>query len=204
MIEKNFNTAGLAWDKMNGLIPVIIQDAQSSAILMLGYMNQEALAQTIETKFVTFFSRSKNRLWIKGETSNNKLKLISITSDCDNDALLILADPAGPTCHTGELSCFKKTNQTDWEFMISLQKIISDRDKLRPENSYTTTLLNSGLSRIAQKVGEEGVEVVLAAIEKNDADFSGEVADLLFHLLVLLKARNLSLSDVIKVLKMRN
>lgn len=204
MIEKNFDTTDLAWDKMNNLIPVIVQDAQSSAILMLGYMNKEALAQTIETKFVTFFSRSKNRLWVKGETSNNKLKLVSIASDCDNDALLILADPAGPTCHTGDIACFKEIDKTNWGFIASLEKTISDRNKLRPQDSYTTSLFDAGLSRIAQKVGEEGIEVVLAAIEKNDADFCGEVADLLFHLLVLLKARNLGLSDVIKVLKMRN
>src|SRR3990167_4902870 len=177
MTEKKFNTADLAWDKMNGLIPAIIQDAKSSDILMLGYMNKEALAQTIETELVTFFSRSKNRLWIKGETSNNKLKLISITSDCDNDALLILADPAGPTCHTGEIACFKEIDKTNWGFIASLEKTISDRNQLRPQDSYTTSLFDAGLSRIAQKVGEEGIEVVLAAIEKSDTHFSGEVAE---------------------------
>ncbi|EKD91732.1 MAG: putative histidine biosynthesis bifunctional protein hisie (Bifunctional phosphoribosyl-amp cyclohydrolase/phosphoribosyl-atp pyrophosphatase protein), partial [uncultured bacterium] len=184
------NTVELAWGKMNGLLPAIIQDAKTKTILMVGYMNQNALQKTMETKWVTFYSRSKNKLWVKGETSGNKLEFIDIFSDCDHDALLIFANPTGPICHQGTQSCFGKTSLNDWEFILNLEKIILDRQKIRSEKSYTSSLFDAGISRIAQKVGEEGIEVVLAAIEKNDAEFCGEIADLLFHVLVLLRARN--------------
>lgn len=191
----------LDWKKMNDLIPAIIQDASTGSVLMLGYMNEEALKISMETKIVTFFSRSQNRLWTKGESSGNKLELIQIFPDCDNDCLLIHAKPTGPICHTGDNNCFK--DESDWNFMNVLENTIQKRVESQAENSYTVKLLNSGLSRVAQKVGEEGVEVVMAAIEKNDEEFCGEAADLLFHLLVLLKARNLKFSNVIKVLKDR-
>ncbi|HLB42223.1 MAG TPA: bifunctional phosphoribosyl-AMP cyclohydrolase/phosphoribosyl-ATP diphosphatase HisIE [Gammaproteobacteria bacterium] len=195
----------LAWDKMNGLLPAIVQDAETGSVLMLGYMNQEALQKTIETKWVTFFSRSKKCLWTKGDTSGNKLELVNVFPDCDNDTLLIFANPAGPTCHKDTMSCFSFTDrsQTDWGFIQTLEKVIDEREQSRPDNSYIASLFNSGTSRIVQKVGEEAIEVVLAAMEKNDAVFCGEVADLLFHILVLLKAKKLNLSKVIKVLKER-
>ncbi len=196
------NIHELAWEKMDGLLPAMVQDAENGRVLMQGYMNQEALEKTLSTRLVTFFSRSKNRLWTKGEISGNTLELINIFPDCDYDALLIHANPTGPTCHTGEKSCF--TDNSEWNFIANLENVIKNRAESGSETSYTVKLLNSGLSRIAQKVGEEGVEVVLAAIEKNDKDFCGEAADLFFHLLVLLKARNLSFSDVIQVLKERN
>jgi phosphoribosyl-ATP pyrophosphohydrolase/phosphoribosyl-AMP cyclohydrolase len=171
---------------------------------MLGYMNQEALQKTIDTQWVTFYSRTKERLWTKGETSGNKLKVVGIFSDCDQDTLLITADPTGPVCHNGTTTCFPDLQATDWDFIQKLEHVIAERKLSLPENSYTTTLFNAGISRIAQKIGEEGVEVALAAIEKNNAEICGEIADLLFHVLVLLKAKNLSLSDVIDVLKQRN
>lgn len=195
----------LAWEKMNGLLPAIVQDAETGSVLMLGYMNKEALQKTIETKWVTFFSRSKKSLWTKGETSGNKLELINVFPDCDNDTLLILAKPTGPTCHKDTASCFSfiDGNQTDWGFIQNLEKVIGEREQSRPDNSYTASLFNAGTSRIVQKVGEEAIEVVLAAMEKHDDAFCGEVADLLFHVLVLLRAKHLTISDVIKVLKER-
>ncbi|HEV2614245.1 MAG TPA: bifunctional phosphoribosyl-AMP cyclohydrolase/phosphoribosyl-ATP diphosphatase HisIE [Gammaproteobacteria bacterium] len=182
------------------LIPAVIQDVNTHAVLMLGYMNQEAYEKTLETKRVTFFSRSKNRLWTKGETSGNKLELISIFQDCDNDTLLIKAKPLGPTCHKGTQTCFN----TDGDFISALEKIIQSRDENRSQKSYTSELFNSGLSRIIQKVGEEGIEVVMAALEKDDREFCGEVADLVFHLLVLLRARKLQFADIVDVLKERH
>lgn len=192
----------LAWEKMNGLLPVLVQDAETGEVLMQAYMNQEALENTLENKVLTFFSRSKNRLWTKGETSGNRLELVDIFPDCDKDALLIHAHPTGPICHTGEKSCFGE--KSNFNFIESLENIIQHRAEFESENSYTRKLLNSGISRIAQKVGEEGVEVALGAIEKNDKDLCGEAADLFFHLLVLLKARNLKFKDVVEVLKERS
>ena len=193
----------LAWNKTNGLLPAIVQDAATGAILMLGYMSREALTKTLATKWVTFYSRSKKSLWTKGETSGNKLKLISICNDCDNDTLLIQAEAMGPTCHEGTSSCFKDVEQSDWQFIQELERTIKERSLTNPENSYTAKLLNAGISRIAQKVGEEGVEVALAAIGKDDEKLCDEVADLVFHLLVLLRARNLAFSNVIQSLKAR-
>jgi len=200
----NLITTKLAFEKSHGLIPVIVQNSETGSVLMLGYMNQEALHKTIETKWVTFFSRSKKTLWTKGETSGNKLELVNIFPDCDNDTLLIFAKPTGPICHKGTNTCFADNNETDWSFIQNLEKVIQDRDQTRPKNSYTASLLNLGISSIAQKVGEEAIEVVLAAVEKNDEHFIEEVADLLFHILVLLRAKNMSISKVIDVLKERN
>ncbi len=193
----------LSWEKMRGLLPAIVQDAETGAVLMLGYMNQEALQKTIDSTWVTFYSRSKKCLWTKGETSGNKLKLVNIFSDCDQDSLLILATPTGPICHKNTMTCFADANQTDWNFIKTLEKTIDERNNSRNANSYTASLFNAGISRIAQKVGEESVEVVLAAIEKDDQAFCSEAADLLFHLLVLLKARKLNITQIIQVLQER-
>lgn len=186
------------------LIPAIIQDQDSGKVLMLGYMNQEALAKTRETGLVTFFSRSKQRLWQKGETSGNTLQVLKILEDCDQDALLILVKPNGPTCHTGALSCFGNENLTDAEFISALSGVIKARAQTKPENSYVAKLLDSGVKRIAQKIGEEGVEVALAAVVESDQALCGELADLLFHILVLLEAKGLSFNQMIAVLRSRH
>jgi phosphoribosyl-ATP pyrophosphohydrolase/phosphoribosyl-AMP cyclohydrolase len=199
----NFEMDSLAWNKMNGLLPVIVQDIHSSVVLMLGYMNEEALQKTIDTKYVTFFSRSKNRLWRKGETSGNVLELVNITTDCDNDSLLIFVNQTGPVCHLGYDNCFYSEIYTPWIIISMLERIILERSVNKPENSYVTQLLNDGINRIAQKVGEEAIEVIIAALEENDANFCNEVADLFFHLFVLLKAKNLNMTAVIKVLESR-
>lgn len=198
------NIENLAWDKMQGLLPAIVQDAKTQAVLMLGYMNQAALQKTLTTKWVTFYSRSRNALWVKGETSGNKLELVTIVSDCDNDTLLITANPIGATCHTGTTTCFGEPKLCDGDFIQTLEKTIQERYELRPEGSYTTQLFSAGISRIAQKIGEEGVEVALAAIEKSNTELCGEIADLLFHVLVLLRAKNLNFADVLGVLKARS
>ena len=185
------------------LIPAIIQDAKTRKVLMLGYMNEEAYYKTLETNLITFFSRSKNRLWIKGETSGNHLNLIDYKIDCDNDTILMYAEPVGPTCHTGADTCWDETN-TGAAFLEELQYIIRDR-KLNPsEQSYTTKLFNSGIAKIAQKVGEEAVEVVIEAMKPDKELLKQESADLLFHLLVLLEASDVSLDEVIDVLKKRH
>jgi phosphoribosyl-ATP pyrophosphohydrolase/phosphoribosyl-AMP cyclohydrolase len=193
----------LAWDKMQGLIPAIVQDADTGKVLMLAYMSQEALQKTCETQWVTFFSRSKNNLWVKGEISGNRLALVEIIADCDADTLLVLARPQGPACHTGDVTCFGNAPKTDAEFMRDLSALIAQRDEQRPEGSYTTELFQAGLKRIAQKVGEEAVEVALAAVKGSDEETCEEAADLLFHLLVLLRARKLCLADVVKALRAR-
>lgn len=198
------NIEKLAWKKMNGLIPTIIQHANTGVVLMLGYMTLETLKQTIETKQVTFYSRSKNRPWVKGETSGNVLVLSEITSDCDGDALLILADPKGSTCHTGSQSCFGDACQTMFGFIEQLTTLIADRNTKRPPNSYTTSLFDAGIKRIAQKVSEEGVEVALAAIKESyPNELCQESADLFFHWLVLLEAKNFNIFDVLKTLRKR-
>jgi len=185
------------------LIPAIIQDAKTRKVLMLGYMNEEAYQKTLETNLITFFSRSKNRLWIKGETSGNHLKLVDYKVDCDNDTILMYAEPVGPTCHTGADTCWDETN-TGAAFLEELQYIIRDR-KLNPsEQSYTTKLFNSGIAKIAQKVGEEAVETVIEAMKPDRELLKQESADLLFHLLVLLEASDVSLDDVVDVLKKRH
>ena len=192
------------FDKEGGLVPAIIQDAQTSKVLMLGYMNEEALSQTLESKKVTFFSRSKQRLWTKGERSKNYLNLVSISLDCDNDSLLVKVNPEGPTCHTGDDTCWGESNESGAEFLNYIAEVIKDRKSKSPEESYTASLFEKGINKIAQKVGEEAVELVIEA-KDDDADlFKNEAADLLFHYLMLLEAKDFSLSDVIKILKERH
>ncbi len=194
----------LNWEKMGNLMPAIVQDSDTLQVLMVGYMNQEALATTVETKKVTFFSRSKNRLWQKGETSGNGLNLVSVIPDCDLDSLLILARPEGPTCHRNTESCFGEEKAPGVGFLSKLSKIIDDRFEKQPPESYTTKLIQQGLDRMAQKVGEEGVEVVIAAKNEAKEPLKAEAADLLFHLLVLLRARNIALSEVTDLLRSRH
>ncbi|GAB3707225.1 bifunctional phosphoribosyl-AMP cyclohydrolase/phosphoribosyl-ATP diphosphatase HisIE [Spirosoma flavus] len=198
----------LNFDKSpDGLIPAVIQDAQTGKVLMLGYMNREAYDKTVAENVVTFFSRSKQRLWTKGETSNNFLHVQEIRVDCDGDTLLIKANPAGPVCHTGADTCFDEVNQRTTgkgQFLNYLQGIIHDRKVNPSEKSYTTTLFNRGVNKIAQKVGEEAVELVIEAKDSNDDLFKGEAADLLFHFLVLLEQKNIDLDDIIAVLEHRH
>ncbi len=192
------------WEKGDGLAPAIVQDADTGAVLMLGYMNPDSLAATQERSLVTFWSRSKNRLWTKGETSGDVLHLVSLALDCDRDAILIQARPAGPTCHLGTVTCWGDDPGSDIAFLGQLGRVIDQRASAPQDASYTAKLLSKGIAKIAQKVGEEGVETALAAVGESDAALLGESADLVFHLMVLLKARGLSLSDVAKVLKARH
>ena len=189
----------------DGLVPAVVQDAVSGRVLMLGYMNQDALVKTQAEGKVIFFSRSKQRLWTKGETSDNFLHVKQILVDCDGDTILIKANPAGPTCHTGADTCFGETNTGKASFLNYLQKQVIRERKLNPsEESYTSKLFARGVNKMAQKVGEEAVEVVIEAKDTNDDLFKGEVADLLFHLLVLLEHKNVDLDDVIDVLTTRH
>jgi phosphoribosyl-AMP cyclohydrolase / phosphoribosyl-ATP pyrophosphohydrolase len=190
------------FSKGDGLVPVIIQDVQSLEVLMLGYMNEEAYQKTVSENTVTFFSRSKNRLWTKGEESGNFLHVKSISVDCDNDTLLIMATPAGPTCHTGSRSCF--ATEYNQNFIFRLEQIITERYEQPEEGSYINKLRNKGLNKIAQKVGEEGVETVIAALNETEHDLVNEASDLLFHLLVLLKEKNVSLETISKNLEQRH
>ena len=189
----------------DGLIPAVIQDANTEKVLMLGYMNEEAFKKTKDTGKVTFFSRSKQRLWTKGEESGNFLNLVGIKNDCDNDTLLIRVNPVGPTCHTGSDTCWNEENKSDYGFLSTLEDIIRDR-KDNPENqsSYVASLFRKGINKVAQKVGEEAVEVVIEAKDNDEALFLGESADLLFHYLILLQAKGYTLNDVIEVLKGRH
>ncbi len=195
--------AQLDWEKTADLMPVIVQHAQSGEVLMLGYMNPQALAQTIDSGKVTFFSRSKQRLWTKGESSGHFLNLVSITPDCDNDTLLILANPIGPTCHLGNSSCFADTHH-DWHFLYQLEQLLASRKDADPDSSYTARLYASGTKRIAQKVGEEGVETALAATVNDREELTNEASDLVYHLLVLLQDQELDLSAVIDNLRQRH
>jgi phosphoribosyl-ATP pyrophosphohydrolase/phosphoribosyl-AMP cyclohydrolase len=188
--------------KSNGLVPVIIQDDQTLEVLMLGYMNEEAYQKTEQEQKVTFFSRTKNRLWTKGEESGNFLHVKSISIDCDNDTLLIKAKPVGPTCHTGSRSCFKTSYNQN--FIFELENIITDRYENPTAKSYVNSLREKGLNKIAQKVGEEGVETVIAALAETEGDLINESSDLVFHLLVLLKEKGLSLNDIAKNLESRH
>jgi phosphoribosyl-ATP pyrophosphohydrolase/phosphoribosyl-AMP cyclohydrolase len=190
------------FNKTDGLVPVIIQDEQTLEVLMLGYMNQQAYDKTVQENIVTFFSRSKNRLWTKGETSNNHLHVKSIDIDCDNDTLLIKVKPDGPTCHTGSRSCFK--TEYNQNFILQLENIIADRYKTPQEGSYINKLRQKGLNKIAQKVGEEGVETVIAALAETETDLVNESSDLVFHLLVLLKEKGLNLERIAKNLEERH
>lgn len=193
----------LDWEKMNGLLPVIIQDASTLQVLMLGYMNQEALKITCETKLITFYSRSKNRLWTKGESSGNTLSFVSMLTDCDSDCLLILAKPKGFTCHLNKSSCFGDERVADLGLLAKLETLIEQRETERPPKSYVTSLFEEGLRRIAQKVGEEGLELALASVAGTKEEIINEAADLLFHFLVLLKACKLDLADVLQELQNR-
>ena len=188
----------------HGLIPAIIQDSETKNVLMLGYMNQESLDKTIETQKVTFYSRSKQRLWTKGEESGNFLNLVSIKNDCDSDTLLIQAQPVGPTCHTGADTCWQEPNNQGFGFISDLEKTIKTRrENADSEKSYVASLFAKGINKIAQKVGEEAVEVVIEAKDNNDDLFLDESADLLFHYLILLQAKGYQLNDVVEVLKKR-
>lgn len=181
----------------DGLVPAIIQDTTTKAVLMLGYMNEEALKVTQETKKVTFYSRSKQRLWTKGEESGNFLNLVGIKNDCDNDSLLIQVNPAGPTCHTGSDTCWNETNESSFGFLSELEKVIASRKaNVADDESYVASLFRKGINKIAQKVGEEAVETVIEAKDDNDELFLYESADLLFHYLVLLQAKGFTLKDI--------
>nr|ELR5133580.1 bifunctional phosphoribosyl-AMP cyclohydrolase/phosphoribosyl-ATP diphosphatase HisIE [Providencia rettgeri] len=193
----------LAWQKVDNLMPVIVQHAVSGDVLMLGYMNPEALQTTLDSRKVTFYSRTKQRLWTKGETSNNFLNLVDIYPDCDSDTLLALALPDGPTCHKGTQSCFAPA-QSDWGFLFELETLLKERKTASPESSYTARLYASGTKRIAQKVGEEGVETALAATVNDRSELTNEAADLMYHLMVLLQDQELDLSTIIKRLKERH
>lgn len=206
----SFDPETIDFKKGNGLVPAIIQHYATGQVLMLGYMNAEAVKQTIDSGQVTFYSRSKKRLWTKGETSGNYLNLISLQKDCDNDTLLVLADPQGPTCHTGATSCFHEqefrpfSKSTDYSFLSELQDLLYERKEELPENSYTSSMFKKGLNRIAQKVGEEGVETVIAAIADSEDAFVYEASDLIFHLQLLLTEKGLRLDDLVKELERRH
>ena len=191
-------------DFSKGLVPAIIQDASTRTVLMLGYMNEEAYAKTIADKRVTFFSRSKNRLWTKGETSENYLDVVSMATDCDQDTILIQVNPAGPTCHTGADTCFNESNADNAAWLDQLKHIIRSRKNASADTSYTTSLFQKGTHKVAQKVGEEAVELVIEALMKNDELFKGEAADLIFHLLVLLEDRGIGLEEIVKTLQARH
>lgn len=193
----------LNFEKLNGLIPAIIVDNTTEKVLMLGFMNKEALQKTLETKLVTFFSRTKNSLWVKGETSGNFLNLVDIKIDCDNDSLLIYAIPNGPTCHTGNYSCFN-VNSNSIKFLEELFELIKNRKIELPENSYTTKLFKKGENRIIQKVGEESVETIIAAKNNDKEEIINEVSDLIYHLFVMLVEKEVDLTDIINKLKERH
>jgi phosphoribosyl-ATP pyrophosphohydrolase/phosphoribosyl-AMP cyclohydrolase len=196
----------LAWEKMGNLMPAIVQDAFDGRVLMQGFMNKDALTATLESGKVSFWSRSRQELWTKGETSGNTLDLVEIHVDCDRDCLLVRARPEGPTCHLGTDTCFDAEDNVipELAFLAELERVIAKRDIDRPEGSYTTSLLESGIKRIAQKVGEEGVETALAAAAGEDEEVLNESADLLYHLLVLLRSRKLELGSLVEVLKVRH
>lgn len=197
------NVGSIDFEKSQGLVPAIVQDAQGGRVLMLGYMDKDAVQQSLKTGKVTFFSRSKNRLWTKGESSGNFLLLRSIQLDCDQDALLILADPTGPTCHTGSDTCFGNEFNA-YSFLGQLERTIEDRHQNPSSSSYTTSLFQHGIDKIAQKVGEEAVEVIIAAKNEDRDLLLGELADLIYHLLVLLKAKNVTIADILDVLNSRH
>ena len=199
----DINLDEIDWDKGEGLVPAIVQNSDNGQILMLAYMDHAALAHTISSKKVTFFSRSKNRLWTKGETSGNWLDYISGEMDCDADTLLIQARPQGPSCHTGSVTCFNDQTASNIGFLDQLGLLIAKRHKTMPEGSYITSLFAEGRARIAQKVGEEGVELALARMKDDKAEMANEAADLLFHVMVLLEDAGLTLADAISVLQNR-
>jgi phosphoribosyl-AMP cyclohydrolase / phosphoribosyl-ATP pyrophosphohydrolase len=193
------------FEKQGGLVPAVVQDASTEKILMVGFMNQEAYDKTVQEKRVTFFSRTKQRLWTKGETSGHFLDVVQVLIDCDQDTVLIKANPKGATCHTGADTCFfEKNTQTDYDFLTKLITTIKSRKEEESDKSYTSSLFKKGINKIAQKVGEEAVEVVIEAKDNNDDLFKNEAADLFFHYLVLLEAKNISFTEIIEVLKQRH
>ena len=200
----DFDPERLAWDKGDGLLPAVVQHAADGRVLMLGYMNRVALTATLASGKVTFYSRSRQRLWTKGETSGHVLNLVSMHADCDADSLLVLADPAGPTCHSGTDSCFGDAAAPALAFLGWLDALIAARERERPADSYSTRLFEGGVRRIAQKVGEEGVETALAAVAEDDEALRGEAADLVYHLIVLLRARGLGFGAVAETLALRH
>ncbi len=211
LIHKRKEIDELAWQKMDGLLPAIVQDAFDGRVLMQAYMNREALQTSLASGRVTFWSRSRQALWTKGETSGNTLELIAVHADCDLDCILVLAKPHGPSCHRGTDTCFDdplfnsgQRTAPELAFLARLERLICEREAQRPAGSYTTKLFDAGVKRIAQKVGEEGVETALAATAGDTEELANESADLLYHLLVLLKARDLSLADVVATLKSRH
>lgn len=198
------NAENLNWEKVDGLIPAIIQDVATRQVLMLGYMNAEAVALTQETGKVHFYSRTKQRIWKKGETSGNTFKLVQMAPDCDGDTLLVEVRPKGPACHTGTVTCFGDDPAPGLGFLAHLRAIIKKRRKEKPKNSYVGDLLARAPKKPAQKVGEEGVEVAMAAVSESKSELAGEAADLIFHLMVLLESRDLSLDEVVAVLRKRH
>jgi len=205
MIVNQNNANDLAWDKMDGLLPAIVQHQFSGKVLMQGYMNQAALDRTLSGELVTFYSRSKDRLWTKGEESGNHLKLHAISVDCDSDSLVVLANPVGPTCHLGTETCWDDdAPQPQLSFLADLEQVIKSRKGADKDSSYTASLFERGIKRISQKVGEEGVETALAATSGDFEELKNESADLIFHLMVLLQSCDMSLTDVINVLEQRH
>jgi phosphoribosyl-ATP pyrophosphohydrolase/phosphoribosyl-AMP cyclohydrolase len=196
-----FDAAAIDWNKQDGLVAAVAQDADTLRVLMLGWMDREALSLTISTRRATFYSRTRQRLWMKGESSGNVLDVVDLQLDCDGDTVLLLVRPRGPTCHLGRVSCFP---DAPGDFLGTLDALVAQREQERPDGSYTTRLFDGGVRRIAQKVGEEGVETALAGVAQEDAALLGESADLLFHLVVLLRARGLSLKDAVAVLRERH
>lgn len=205
-IERLQDLGTLAWERMDGLLPAVVQDAFDGRLLMVGYMSAESLARSLDSGLVTFWSRSRQALWTKGETSGNRLWLAEVHADCDGDCLLVQARPEGPACHRGTETCFDEDRPVGpaLAFLARLERLIAQRDTERPEDSYTTRLFESGVRRIAQKVGEEGVETALAAAAGEPEELAAEAADLLYHLLVLLRARHLTLADVLATLAARH
>jgi len=204
MLVSKDNISELAWQKMDNLIPTIIQHAATGAVLMQGYMSQASLVATLETGKATFFSRSKQALWVKGETSGNFLEVQQVLTDCDNDSLLIACLPIGPSCHLGTESCFPEQKLTQQNFLSQLEQVIQQRKDDDPKESYTAHLFSRGTTKMAQKVGEEGVEVALAAVAETKDDLLGECADLFYHTLVLLADQKIELSEVMSVLQQRH
>lgn len=192
------------FSKLDGLVPAIIQDAKTMKVLMLGFMNEEAYNKTVETGLVTFYSRTRKTLWTKGETSGNYLKVVDIKNDCDNDTLLIQANPVGPVCHTGSDTCWNENNDNPIMFLVELQKFIEKRHEEMPEGSYTTSLFKDGCHRMAQKVGEEALEAVIEAVAGNDERLVYEASDMLYHLIVLLTSKGLSIEDLARELQVRH
>lgn len=200
----DINIDQIDWEKLGGLVPAVIQNWHNGQVLMLGYMNQAALSRTMDSGKVTFFSRSKNRLWTKGETSGNWLDYVSGEIDCDADTILIQVRPNGPVCHTGSISCFNDNTPDSTQFLVRLGALIADRYSEMPAGSYTTRLFADGKARIAQKVGEEGVELALARMKDDRTEIANETADLLFHMMILLQDAGLTLGDAVKVLEARH